>query len=108
MAKTEDSKNTLDAAKNAEPLKKEVTGEEIDTVDIAIEVRGKELTFTCPASIEDAPADVAFHLEDEKPLKAFRTLLGEDSMNEMRRAGATVKDFGNFVETWTEAVGLGK
>ena len=109
MAKnTDDKQQTLDAVKAAEGIKKEVTGEAIDTVDITINVRGEEMTFTAPASMEDAPADVIFHMEDEKPMKAFRTLLGEGEYGRLRDAGARVKDFTNFIEAWTDEVGLGK
>lgn len=109
MAKnTDDKQQTLDAAKAAEGIKKEVTGEEIETVDVTITVLGEEMTFTAPASMEDAPADVIFHMEDEKPMKAFRTLLGEDEYGRLRAAGARVRDFTAFIEAWTDEVGLGK
>ena len=109
MAKnTDDKQQTLDAVKAAEGIKKDVTGEAIDPVDITINVRGEEMTFTAPASMADAPSDVIFHMEDEKPMKAFRTLLGEDEYGRLRAAGARVRDFTAFIEAWTEEVGLGK
>lgn len=104
----DETKKHIEAAKSAEGLKKEATGEVIEPVDITIDVNGEEMTFSCPPSIEDAPADVIFHMEDEKPMKAFRTLLGETDMNRMRAAGARVRDFTAFIEAWTDEVGLGK
>lgn len=104
----EETKKRIDAAKAAEGLKKEATGEVIEPVDITVDVNGEEMTFSCPPSIEDAPADVIFHMEDEKPMKAFRVLLGEENLGRMRNAGARVKDFTHFIEAWTEEVGLGK
>lgn len=107
-ASTEETGKSQDAAKKAAAMKREVTGADIETIDVSVTVRGEDLSFTCPASIEDAPMDVGFHLEDEKPLKAFRLLLGDEAVERMRTAGATMRNFGEFIEAWTDAVGLGK
>ena len=108
LGTSEETKKRMDAAKAAEGLKKEATGEVIEPIDLTVEVQGEDMTFSVPGSIEDAPADVIFYMEDEKPMKAFRTLLCEDEFRRMRAVGATVRDFTRFIEAWTEETGLGK
>lgn len=105
---TEETKKNIAVAKAAEGLKKEATGQVADPIEVTVEVQGEDMVFTVPGSIEDAPADVLFYMEDEKPMKAFRTLLGEEEYNRMRAAKATGRDFTRFIEIWVEEVGLGK
>jgi hypothetical protein len=89
------------------PRAAEVAANGPATIDVTLEVQGKELTFTCPASAEDAPMDFLLAMEAEKPLTAFAELLGAEGMAEMRAAGARVSDFSNFVMAWKGAAGLG-
>ena len=95
------------AARANAALKAEAEGEAKEPIDLTIKVNGEDVTFTVPASIEDASVDVLFNLEDEKPLAAFRALLGEEGVQRMREAGATGRDFTRFISEWTEAAGLG-
>lgn len=77
------------------------------TVEITVEVRGKEYTLTCPASFEDADPDALLYIEQEKPMSAFRELIGEAQWRRMKGAGWTARAFQAFVEKWQEEVGLG-
>lgn len=86
---------------------REVTGAAPETTTVTIEVRGKDVEITCPASAEDAPFDFFLKMEEEKPLAAFAALLGDEGLAVMRAARASIKDYQKFIEAWNEAVGLG-
>lgn len=77
------------------------------TVDITVEVRGKKYTVTCPAAFEDADPDALLYIEQEKPMSAFRELIGEAQWRRMKGAGWTARQFQEFVERWQKEVGLG-
>lgn len=100
-------KKTVKAAAEAKALVDEATGVKADPIDVTFEVQGKEVTVQCPPTIEDAPFEVPMLIEDEKPMKAFVLMVGDDGVDKMRAAGATVKDFTKFIEAWQEAAGLG-
>ncbi|RAV34924.1 hypothetical protein [Corynebacterium heidelbergense] len=100
-------KKTVKAANEAKALVREATGDYPDPIDVTFEVRGQEVTVQCPPTIEDAPFEVPMLIEDEKPMKAFMLMAGDEGRQRMREAGATVKDFTRFIEAWQEAAGLG-
>jgi hypothetical protein len=77
------------------------------TVEITVEVRGKEITVTAPAAFEDADPDALLYIEQEKPMSAFRELIGEGQWRRMKGAGWTARHFQKFVEQWQAEVGLG-
>lgn len=77
------------------------------TVEITVEVRGKSLTVTAPAAFEDADPDALLYIEQEKPMSAFRELIGEGQWRRMKGAGWTARHFQSFVEQWQQEVGLG-
>lgn len=85
----------------------EAAGDAPSTVDITVEIRGKEFTLTCPAAFEDADPDALLYIEQEKPMSAFRELIGEGQWRRMKGAGWTARQFQSFVEQWQKEVGLG-
>lgn len=85
----------------------EVSEDAPSTVDITVEVRGKEITVTAPAAFEDADPDALLYIEQEKPMSAFRELIGEGQWRRMKSAGWTARHFQSFVEQWQAEVGLG-
>lgn len=85
----------------------EVSDEAPTTVEITVEVRGKDITVTAPAAFEDADPDALLYIEQEKPMSAFRELIGEGQWRRMKGAGWTARHFQSFVEQWQKEVGLG-
>ena len=77
------------------------------TVEITVDVRGKAITVTAPAAFEDADPDALLYIEQEKPMSAFRELIGEAQWRRMKGAGWTARHFQSFVEQWQSEVGLG-
>ena len=104
---TSTSKKNIAAAAKADAVKAEATGERVEPIDVVVNINGEDVTLQCPPSIEDAPIDVVLFIEEEKPISAFKALAGAEGMQELRNAGATVKDFTAFIEAWQEAAGLG-
>lgn len=96
----------MTSAKNS-PAKTEAIGE--TTVTFTVEIQGKEVELTAPASIDLAPMDAALAFEEEKYLKAFSIILGPVQMDHLRRAGATTSDYSEKVmSAWNEVTGLGE
>ncbi|OJI03952.1 hypothetical protein [Corynebacterium diphtheriae] len=89
------------------PAKNEV--DEIETVTFTVNIRGKEVELTAPASLDDAPMDAGLAFEDEKYMKAFSIMLGPSQMQKLRNAGARSAEFGGTImNTWSDATGLGE
>lgn len=89
------------------PAKNEV--EEIETVTFTVNIRGKDVELTTPASIEDAPMDAGLAFEDDKYMKAFAIMLGPAQMQKLRNAGARSAEFGGTImSAWSDATGLGE
>lgn len=100
-------KSTAAKLSGAEDEVKAETGDATDTVDITVEVRGTEVTLTCPASFEEADPDVIIYMEQEKPSSAFKELIGDGQWKRMKSLKWRSSDFTRVVEKWSEAVGLG-
>lgn len=95
------------ATEKTSPAKNEV--DEIETVTFTVNIRGKEVELTAPASLDDAPMDAGLAFEDEKYMKAFSIMLGPSQMQKLRNAGARSSEFGGTImNAWSDATGLGE
>ncbi|MBH5296195.1 hypothetical protein [Corynebacterium ulcerans] len=93
-------------ASKSTPAQAEINGENIE---FEVEVKGKKIALTAPASLDDAPVETAIAWEEEKFVKAFSLILGPQQMQKLINAGATVRDFTESVmPAYTEATGLGE
>lgn len=106
-AKKDLGKATAAKLSGAEDEVKTETDDSPTTVEITVEVRGKAITVTAPAAFEDADPDALLYIEQEKPMSAFRELIGEGQWRRMKGAGWTARHFQAFVEQWQAEVGLG-
>lgn len=89
------------------PAKNEV--DEIETVTFTVNIRGKEVELTAPASLDDAPMDAGLAFEDEKYMKAFSIMLGASQMQKLRNVGARSSEFGGTImNAWSDVTGAGE
>ncbi|MCX7445819.1 hypothetical protein OS125_11305 [Corynebacterium sp. P7003] len=101
------TKNTKSATK-AEVEAEGTDTDEAAMVDFTVEIRGKEVNLTAPASFDDAPFEVMEAFENDRIATALKILLGPAGWNKLRAAGTRVSEFHHVVEAWNEATGLGE
>lgn len=83
------------------------TVEDSSTMVLEVEVRGTKVELTVPASFEDADPDVLLNMECDRPMSAFRELIGEAQWRRLKSLGWNARAFREVVETWQERAGLG-
>lgn len=81
---------------------------DIETVQITVEIRGKALKFDVPADVDDVPFDAALDMENGRLRSAVVGILGERQAMKLRQAGATKRDIENLTLELNEAWGLGE
>jgi len=70
--------------------------EETTTVEITATLRGKEVTVTIPATLEDMSLD-AYDSFCDKPVAVYRDILSPEDWNKIKATGATLRDFQKHV-----------
>jgi len=89
------------------PAQAEVEG--FEKIHFTVTIRNKEIELETVADLMDAPVEVSEAFEQNKPLAAFRALLGELQYSKLKAVGVTTREFLEIIlPAWQEATGLGE
>lgn len=94
-----------------EPAKVSAAEAEVDetssTVELDVSIRGTDVKITVPATFDDADPDVLLFMEQDKPMSAFRELIGEGQWRRLKALGWDSRSFREVIEMWQERAGVG-
>lgn len=96
---------TKNTAANA--AKNEVINDD-ERVSFTVNIQGKDVELTAPASLDDCNFRVAIQMSSGHHHEALATALGERQILKLESLGATVSEFNTIFTALSEAWGLGE
>lgn len=110
MATTRKPSNVEVAKKAGKSLENEAKAN-TDYVEIALTVRGEELTVLAPPNVEAAHWRVPLLMQEgsnQSIAKAIPLILGDEGCDKLDSYGASFNDLNTFLELWSEEIGMGE